>query len=366
MKRCRSTSTNSGNLVGACLDNRLEEIRERVRVAKSCNTHEFYYTLRWASENGNVELVTELLKKRATPELEDDLCLRKASENGHGEVIRVLLRHKRVNPRSMNSYALRIASQKGYHEVVKILLSDQGADPAASDNEALTTACQRGHIEVVRLLLGDKRVSPQVEYNLPLYVASDNNRVEIVKLLLNDKRVTATACDSRAIRIAKEKNYLEIVEQLVYSSPRDPIEDDKTWLWAATQNYNNICSILLRTGKMPNLNVAEHCLLLACEANNLRLARKLILNSEISFRPSPGPLIKACQLDRKEIARLLLRDTRFISRTTGSTAVKEAMHAEHKGVISVLMTNREVNSSAPSALLVLQVRNHILSSANQQ
>ena len=48
------------------------------------------YVLRWASENGHLEVVKLLLANDADVHANDDYALRWASENGHLEVVKYL------------------------------------------------------------------------------------------------------------------------------------------------------------------------------------------------------------------------------------------------------------------------------------
>ncbi len=61
--------------------------------------------------------------------------LRRASENGHLEIVKYLV-SQGVNVHTRSNYALRFASQNGHLEVVKYLLS-QEADVHADDDFAL-------------------------------------------------------------------------------------------------------------------------------------------------------------------------------------------------------------------------------------
>jgi ankyrin repeat protein len=72
-----------------------------------------------------------------------------ASENGHIEVVKLLLNHPKVDPSSKNNYgnnfidlvnvslAIRLASQRGYNEVVKLLLNHPKVDPSAENNSGM-------------------------------------------------------------------------------------------------------------------------------------------------------------------------------------------------------------------------------------
>jgi ankyrin repeat protein len=58
----------------------------------------------------------------------------------------------------LDNAALRYAAENGHIEIVSLLLSDSRVDPSARDNEALKYAARKGHTEVVKLLLSDSRV----------------------------------------------------------------------------------------------------------------------------------------------------------------------------------------------------------------
>lgn len=52
-----------------------------------------------------------LLKlKPVNPACADNFCIRAASENGHLEVVKVLLQDPRVDPAAVNNYAIKNAS----------------------------------------------------------------------------------------------------------------------------------------------------------------------------------------------------------------------------------------------------------------
>lgn len=57
----------------------------------------------------------------------DKYMLDRASQNGHLEVIRLLLADSRVNPSANNNAAIRWASRHGYLEIVRLLESDPRA-----------------------------------------------------------------------------------------------------------------------------------------------------------------------------------------------------------------------------------------------
>lgn len=59
---------------------------------------------------------------------------------------------------------LTAACEQGHTEIVDLLLSDPRVDPSKQQSFALLVATQEGHTEVVKRLLGDPRIDPSVRY----------------------------------------------------------------------------------------------------------------------------------------------------------------------------------------------------------
>jgi ankyrin repeat protein len=91
-------------------------------------------------------------------------ALHRAAQNGHHEVVRLLLGHPLIN-----------VNQKTHHD----------------SETSLLLACDGGHTEAVRVLLADSRVElnlADLERMTPLMCASLEGHLEIVKLLVADGR----------------------------------------------------------------------------------------------------------------------------------------------------------------------------------
>ena len=112
---------------------------------------------------GYVELVQLIITKRKTDlslneKIENTFLLIIASQNGHGEVVKILLEKRaQVDLQEQDGVsALIAASYNRHYEVVKIL-PENGAQvdllPEQNDHSALMFASQTGHAEVVKILL---------------------------------------------------------------------------------------------------------------------------------------------------------------------------------------------------------------------
>ena len=67
--------------------------------------------------------------------------------------------------RTVRERAARGGSQQGHTELMELLLADKRMDPnKANDygNTAATWAAEKGHTDIMRLLLADKRVNPNL------------------------------------------------------------------------------------------------------------------------------------------------------------------------------------------------------------
>jgi len=85
--------------------------------------------------------------------------------------------------------------------LVKFCL-DNGQDPTTNDNWALIRSCEDGYYDIVKFLLRDKRINPSYINNLSIRKASINGDIDIVRLLLSDNRVDPSAVNNDAIRCA--------------------------------------------------------------------------------------------------------------------------------------------------------------------
>jgi ankyrin repeat protein len=97
------------------------------------------------------------------------------------------MKDKRVDSSADNNFAIRWASRNGHLDVVKELMKDKRVDPSADNNFAIRWASRNGHLDVVKELMKDKRVNSS---NINNNYSSQKKILETVQqLLLKDKRV---------------------------------------------------------------------------------------------------------------------------------------------------------------------------------
>ena len=113
-----------------------------------------------------------------------------AARDGKIDIIKVLLKDKRVDPAARNNHAIAWAAENGHYDVVKFLMADKRVNPSDDNNYAIRKATQNGHYDIFKLLMEDERVNPAGENNYILRWAINNEHYPIVDILLTkDVRV---------------------------------------------------------------------------------------------------------------------------------------------------------------------------------
>ncbi|KAF3189894.1 hypothetical protein TWF788_009881 [Orbilia oligospora] len=142
--------------------------------------------LSYAAENGHVDVVKVLLEREGVDP--DSVAfstgqtpLSYAANNGHQQVVKLLLATGRVNPDSRATYShlagrtpLSFASEKGYEAIVKCLLS-RNADPYSRS---------KPYIYPTQSMLHDKHLGVVHGGRTPISYASTHPNKKVLKLLL--------------------------------------------------------------------------------------------------------------------------------------------------------------------------------------
>jgi len=202
------TATNAANAANRPSEN---DLRATVEYIETYLTTMKPGDLIRAVENGNVSMVRLMLQDpRVNLPVVDTglnpygrfnaiyLALRSASTLGRLEIVKMLLRDPRVGAAEVDG-AFLPACNNGHADVVELLLGDARVDPTLQmtmgpmyRNAPFKAACRHGRTRVVKLLLQDGRVDPTIEDNVGLKEANERGHVGVVQLLLRDPRVLAS------------------------------------------------------------------------------------------------------------------------------------------------------------------------------
>lgn len=121
----------------------------------------------------------------------------------------------------MSASPINLAAQDGHTEILKLLLQDKRFDPSVNDNRALLLATQANHTPSIKLLLSDPRVS--VSSKLLFLSAAENNNLQIFSIFESRLSGELTVQDKNEIFILSiEKDSSEIIFYLISDRQVDP------------------------------------------------------------------------------------------------------------------------------------------------
>jgi ankyrin repeat protein len=165
-----------------------------------------------AIQENHIETVKLLLlDTRIDPSSSDNFCLRISSISGYYEILELLLDHPKINPKNIST--IQLASQEGHIDIVKLLLSDLRADPSIGNNCSLRIALQKGHFEIAELLLQQPMVSLS---NCPMISGlPHNDHSQIIEYLINNKKIDISCLDNSLICDALREGHYDIVKALL-------------------------------------------------------------------------------------------------------------------------------------------------------
>ncbi|XP_039992525.1 kinase D-interacting substrate of 220 kDa B isoform X3 [Xiphias gladius] len=346
-----------------------------------------------AAEQGNLEIVQELIRRGANINLDDVDCwtaLISAAKEGHIEVVRELLENNaNLEHRDMGGWtALMWAAYKGCTDVAQLLL-EKGANPNITGQYSvypIIWAAGRGHADIVHLLLQHgAKVNCSDKYGTtPLIWASRKGHYDsVMHLLANGADVDQEGANSMtALIVAVKGGYTEVVKELLKGNPNVNMTDkdgNTALAIAAKEGHTEIVQDLLDAGTYVNIpdRSGETMLIGAVRGGHVEIVRALLNKyADIDVRGQDGktalywavekgnatmvrdilqcnpdtesctnegetPLIKATKMRNIEIVELLLDKGAKVSAVEkkGDTPLHIAIRGRSRKLAELLLRN---------------------------
>ncbi|KAM9708977.1 kinase D-interacting substrate of 220 kDa B isoform 3-T4 [Menidia menidia] len=346
-----------------------------------------------AAEQGNLEIVQELIRRGANVNLDDIDCwtaLISAAKEGHIEVVRELLENNaNLEHRDMGGWtALMWASYKGRTDVTELLL-EKGANPNITGQYSvypIIWAAGRGHAEIVHLLLQyGAKVNCSDKYGTTslIWAARKGHYESVMHLLANGADVDQEGANSMtALIVAVKGGFTEVVKELLKRNPNVNMTDkdgNTALAIAAKEGHTEIVQDLLDAGTYVNITdrSGETMLIGAVRGGHVEVVRALLNKyADVDVRGQDGktalywavekgnatmvrdilqcnpdtesctkegetPLIKATKMRNIEIVELLLDKGAKVSAVDrkGDTALHIAIRGRSRKLAELLLRN---------------------------
>ncbi|XP_067337032.1 kinase D-interacting substrate of 220 kDa B isoform X5 [Channa argus] len=346
-----------------------------------------------AAEQGNVDIVEELIRRGANVNLDDVDCwtaLISAAKEGHIEVVRELLENNaNLEHRDMGGWtACMWAAYKGRTDVARLLL-ENGANPNITGQYSvypIIWAAGRGHAEIVHLLLQyGAKVNCSDKYGTTplIWAARKGHYDSVMHLLANGADVDQEGANSMtALIVAVKGGYSEVVKELLKRNPNVNMTDkdgNTALAIAAKEGHTEILQDLLDAGTYVNIpdRSGETVLIGAVRGGHVEIVRALLNKyADIDVRGQDGktalywavekgnatmvrdilqcnpdtesctkegetPLIKATKMRNIEIVELLLDKGAKVSAVDkkGDTPLHIAIRGRSRKLAELLLRN---------------------------
>lgn len=273
----------------------------------------------------------------------NDSMLKEAVDANQPAIVSLLLREPLIDPAFDDNYAIKKASEMGYTDIVRILLSDSRIDP----EDSLILAIQNNHLGVVRQLLNDIRTNVKANDNQALMTAVYGYGIdyEIVRELIRSMEVDITARNNAAIRKFITDGDLRLVQLVFEETVLDPAFDDNTPLaLAANFGHHDIVAYLLR-----QRNVVEN---IDPSAEYVKLD-PLILEATYGNTINAGSIDRMTPLDRLcgSIRNMGIKQLRQLARDSGidptGMSKSQLCSALTPSVLEIEMSDDSSHSRSP-------------------
>ncbi|GBN59406.1 Ankyrin-2 [Araneus ventricosus] len=245
-----------------------------------------------AAQSGDLEKIKYLMQQAGidlnSVDKNKNTPLHLAAEKGHAEVVQVLLESEDIDVNAKNldksklpypvhpgddpdrqkltngKAALYLAVNNGHFEVVKLLINHKETDVNTKDKygkPCLHSAVTNGFTEITKLLLSHIKIDPNVQYPCndhytALHTAIERLNMEIIRALINhpdiDLNIKERYKELTPFQMAVKENVLPVVEIMLQHPGTDVNTMDKfrqTPLCNCVEKGNvNMAELLLKAG----------------------------------------------------------------------------------------------------------------------
>eukprot|EP00439_Symbiodinium_sp_Y106_P065914 s168_g10.t1 len=292
-----------------------------------------------------------------------------ASENGHVDVVRLLLEVGGVGELmdKCRRRALSYASAGGHFQVTQLLLEHMAAVDSMAQTGALIEAAKIGHVRLVQLLLGVGAATAK-GYGHALISASDNGHFDVVRLLSEARAATDVIdrCGKTPLLRAATKGHTSIVKSLLEAGAAVDYTDGygrSALIEAAEIGHVRLVQLLLRVGPAEDTtdDYGKTALIYASDNGHFDIVRLL---SE-ARRCCSAALIEAAEIGHVRLVQLLLRAGAAVNYTHGhgKTALSSTSETGHADVVGLLLEARAavdlMDRGGRTALMLASAKGHV-------
>eukprot|EP01118_Nematostelium_gracile_P006465 TRINITY_DN2081_c0_g1_i2.p1 TRINITY_DN2081_c0_g1~~TRINITY_DN2081_c0_g1_i2.p1 ORF type:complete len:508 (+),score=97.70 TRINITY_DN2081_c0_g1_i2:86-1525(+) len=302
-----------------------------------------------ASSYGMASVVRKLLQDDRFKSHSNNHALISACENGHLEVVKILLDHDSVNLMHIgrfDKYPLLSAIWNRHLEVVDFLLQHRKIDPTFLDNKPWKDAMHkiyRNQPIVVRMLQ-EERIRANVDFEALFDLCIKDNLGQILKEVLKSDKIDISE-RSDIIVTAVNLGHSGVVETLVDDGRFDPSMNDNELIRTASRNgFRKIVKKLLEDPRVDPSSHDNEALLQACELGHKAVIESLLKDARVDPSVNDNEaLTQACGRGYEGIVEVLLDDERVDPSADNYSAIKTAMHRGRTDIASLILEHERVD-----------------------
>lgn len=252
-----------------------------------------------ACGNGHAACVKKLIDKGVDPSTENNYGILYAE---NAEVASLLLSYPQVNPHPDNPHgidALILASIHGKLDVVKVLLKDKRVDPTVLMGACACWAYGKNHMNVVDVLLGDERINP---HGHVYYQDWFNDPSRVKDYMLGDLERVERIPDYIVVEVGLPEDVIEKKgqEQLFLEAIK---KGDVVQVRAFLENPN--------FDPTPDHTDGQDALILASKHGKLDVVIELLKDKRLDPMASVGEcVVQAHKKGHSDVVKVLLEDPR--------------------------------------------------------